>query len=365
LAVKVAVVGLGKMGVSHFAIANALSHFEVLAVCDASPLVTAGVQRVSNVRAVSRFEDILDLPELEAVIIATPTALHQPMIERAIERGLHLFCEKPLTLSADASEALATRAEQAGLVTQVGYHNRFVGTFIEFKRLLDAGVIGPVRHFLAEAYGPVVTKPAKPTWRGKKGEGGGALLDYAAHPLNLLNWYAGATERCDAALQRSVFSSGVEDEVYAQLAFASGASAQLSVNWSDSSHRKMTTRITAWGEGGKIYADRQELQLFQNGALPIPEGLTEGWNVRYTTELTAPVSFYLRGEEYSAQLEEFAANVEARRTASRNDFRQSAQTDRAIDLIEKAAGGAVAPAPKAQARPARRGFLAGAFGRSG
>ncbi len=57
--------------------------------------------------------------------------------------------------------------------------------------LLDAGAIGEVTHVLGEAYGPVVLKPKGGTWRSRAAEGGGCLYDYAAHPINLLNWYLG------------------------------------------------------------------------------------------------------------------------------------------------------------------------------
>ena len=82
-------------------------------------------------------------------------------------------------------------ATRRGLVTQVGYHNRFVGAFQEVKRLLDAGAIGEVTHVLGEAYGPVVLKPKGGTWRSQRTEGGGCLYDYAAHVLDLVNWYIG------------------------------------------------------------------------------------------------------------------------------------------------------------------------------
>ena len=205
--------------------------------------------------------EAMKLDGLDAIIVATPTASHEAIVREALERGLHVFCEKPLTLSDEVSRELADLAEHKGLVTQVGYHNRFVACFGELKRLVDAGAIGKVSHVLGEAYGPVVTRPAKATWRGKAELGGGALMDYAAHPLNLLNWYFGAATGCDSAILSRIFSKGVEDEVYASLRFAD-VSAQLSVNWSDASQRKMTTQVTVWGEHGKLYADRQELRAF-------------------------------------------------------------------------------------------------------
>jgi predicted dehydrogenase len=361
--IKMAVIGLGKMGLSHLAIANGLSGIEIVAIADSAPLVGSALSKVTGIRHLSDAKDALKLEALDAIIVATPTASHEAIVRAAISRGLHVFCEKPLTLDERVSAELASRAEEAGVVTQVGYHNRFVACFGELKRLVDAGAIGRVSHVLAEAYGPVVTRSAKATWRGKAELGGGALMDYAAHPLNLLNWYFGAATSCDGAVLSQIFSKAVEDEVYASLRFGE-VSAQLSVNWSDSSQRKMATQITIWGERGKLYADRQELRAFFWDKSHAPEGYGEGWNVRYTTELTQPVEFYIRGEEYSAQLETFRDRIAGKSKNATNTFADAALTDSAIHLIRAAAAGRPPQTPAAAANDERRGLLSRVLGRS-
>lgn len=360
MAIRVAVVGLGKMGISHLAIVNALEDFEVVAICDSATLVGQVIEKYGKLSYAPSYEDVISQPDLDAVIIATPTTTHAPMVRAALEKGLHVFCEKPLTLSAAESEALAQLAQSRGLVAQVGYHNRFIGTFSEIKSLLAAGALGRVSHVQAEAYGPVVLKPSKPTWRGKAGQGGGCLYDYAAHPLNLMNWYFGQPDGCTGAMLKSGFSAEVDDEVYAGLTFGDGPTAQLSVNWSDPSVRKMTTRISIWGEGGKIYADRQELQVFLTGNAPVPDGYQEGWTVKYITELQAPVSFYLRGEEYSAQLEAFGKAIKVSGSGVENDLGAAAETDATIEMIRATALGGVSSGVSMAARPQRSG---GMFGR--
>jgi predicted dehydrogenase len=224
-------------------------------------------------------------------------------------------------------------AADRDLVTQVGYHNRFVGAFGEVKRLVDAGAIGTVTHALGEAYGPVVLKPKGSTWRSQKNEGGGCLYDYAAHPIDLLHWYLGEQVGVSGTILNSVFSRETDDEVYSTLYFRQGATAQISVNWSDESHRKMTTRTTLWGTAGRIYADRQECQVYLRDTARLPEGYDYGWNVRYTTDLTDPVWFYLRGEEYSAQVDHFVQRVKERRVEGVNGFSSAAMTDKTIAMM--------------------------------
>ena len=119
----------------------------------------------------------------------------------------------------------------------------------------------------------------------------------------------------------------------------------------------MTTRLTVWGTGGRIYADRQECQAYLRGTAPIPEGYREGWNVRFATELTEPVWFYLRGEEYSAQIDAFVRRVEAGREDGVNGFASAAVTDRSIAMLAADAARdplAVANDGSGAARPAAR-----------
>jgi predicted dehydrogenase len=331
--IKLAVVGLGKMGMSHLAIVNAHPEVELAAVCDASSYVLGVLQKYTGVTTYSDYDAMLRELELDAVLIATPSRTHASMVRTALERGLHVFCEKPFTLTVEDADELTALGRNKGLVTQVGYHNRFVGAFAEVKALLDAGAIGRVTHVLGEAYGPVVLKPKGGTWRSRKDEGGGALYDYAAHPLNLLNWYLGEPVGVGGTVLNSIFSREIDDEVHSTLYYEGGQSARISVNWSDESYRKMTTRITIWGTAGRIFADRQECQVYLRDTSRVPDGYEPGWNVRYTTELTDAVGFYLRGEEYSAQIDHFVERVREGRVDGINGFQSAAETDRVISMI--------------------------------
>lgn len=331
--IRLALIGLGKMGLSHHAMINAHPQVSVDAVCDGTGYLLDVLNKYTGVRTFSDYRKMFDEVPLDAVIIATPSSLHAEMVRTALERGIHVFCEKPFSLDTAEGEALTALARDKGLVNQVGYHYRFVGAFQEVKRLLDAGAIGEVSHIMAEAYGPVVLKPKGSTWRTQRAEGGGCLYDYAAHPLNLVNWYFGSPQGVGGTVLNSIFSKETDDEVFSTLYFADGKSAQLSVNWSDESYRKMSTKITIWGTAGRIYADRQECQVYLRDSAKIPAGYQKGWNVRYTTDLTEPVWFYVRGEEYSAQLDYFVRCIEEKRSDNVNSFASAVATDRVMAMM--------------------------------
>jgi predicted dehydrogenase len=353
--VKIGVAGLGKMGISHFAIVNSHPETEVV-VCDSSKIVLEVLEKYTDV-PVFRDYDAMLAAGLDAVLIATPSRLHEPMVHKAIERGIHVFCEKPFCLDWRKSEELAALAAARGRVNQVGYHYRYAGAFREMKRLVEAGAIGEITHVLAEAYGPVVLRRQGSTWRTERVEGGGCLYDYAAHPINLINWLFGLPEQVSGTVLNSIFSAATDDEVYSTFTYPSGLSVQLSVNWSDESFRKMSTRITLTGTRGRIVADRQDLQAYLRAPVAL-RGYREGWNVKYTTELTPGVRFNLRGEEYSAQIDDFVEAVRDGTQRSPNGFAAAAETDRTIALMlaDRAGERAVSAAPAARAAPRRAWF---------
>jgi predicted dehydrogenase len=327
------------MGLSHFSIINAHNDVKVVGVCDSSGYILDILGKYTGVDTYVDFGMMLESANVEAAVISTPSSFHATMVRECLERGIHVFCEKPFCLDPDDSIALAALAREKGLVTQVGYHNRHLATFAEVKRILDLGVLGKVTHVLAEAYGPVVLKPKGSTWRSKKAEGGGALYDYAAHPADLLTWYFGRPESVSGTVLGQVFSAETEDEVFTTLMWPGGLSGHLSVSWSDESQRKMTTRISIWGTNGRIFVDRQEIQIYLRDAALAPQGYGKGWTVRYTTDLTSEVSFYVRGEEYSAQLDTWVRRIGENALSGIADFAEASVTDELLHAILNSADG--------------------------
>jgi scyllo-inositol 2-dehydrogenase (NADP+) len=323
--VRAALVGLGKMGLSHFAIINAHPRLSLQAVCDASGYLLDILGQNTGVKTYSDYNELLAKEQLDCIFIATPSSSHASMVEAALRRGLKVFCEKPFVLDPAEGYRLADMAESAHLTNQVGYHFRFVATFAEARRLLGLELLGRVHHVRAEAYGPVVLRPAGSSWRSRKTEGGGALFDYACHAIDMLNYLFGVPSAVSGTIFNSVFSEAVDDEIYSNLHYGGGMSGQLAVNWSDESTRKMSLRIHAWGTNGRMSIDRQEMQIYLRKAKP-EERLEQGWNTRDTTALTKPVWFYLRGEEYSAQIDNFVECVEQGVTPI-STFRTASDTD--------------------------------------
>ena len=361
--IRTAMVGLGKMGLSHLSIVRAHPDIELVAGCDASTYLTDILSKNSGLKCYADFDRMLAEEQLDAIVIATPSKLHASMVEKALNKGLHVFCEKPFVLDVSDGERLVALAESKALVNQVGYHYRFVGAFKEAARIVRSGALGTVHHVRAEAYGPVVLRQKGGTWRSAKNEGGGALYDYACHAIDLVNFIFGAPASVGGVVRHGVFSQDVDDEVYATFHYPTGASGQLCVNWSDESFRKMSTKISIWGTQGRITVDRQECQVYLREPSAVLPEFGKGWTVRYTTDLVEQVWFYLRGEEYSAQIDYFAKSIEQRRLDGENTFRSALEADRVVSMI---LAGNLEPQAKvggiAAAQTPPKGLLARIFG---
>lgn len=331
--IKVTLIGVGKMGLSHFAIISAHPEVQVVAVCDSAAYLTSAISSQLGVKTYQDHNKMFRECDFDAVIISTPNSSHYDLAKMALEQGIHVFLEKPLCLNVSQGIELAAIAKERELTNQVGYHNRFIGTFQEMRRLLKAGAIGEVHHLEGKAFGQVVIRPKTgKTWRSKKSEGGGCLHDYACHVLDLMNFLTEAPEAVCSAQLQSIFSTDIEDAVYATLAYKSGATGYLEANWSDPAYRKMSTTITAYGKKGKIVADRQELRIYLRDGERF-EDLEDGWSSKYITELQKPVNFYIRGEEYSAQLDHFVDSIQGKKVEVETSFETASETDQVIEKI--------------------------------
>lgn len=333
---RVALIGAGKMGLSHLSILGAHPDVQIVGVCDTTKLVRDVLEKYSHYSCYTDYIKMITEVKPDAVFVAVPTKFHYSFVKELLLRKIHVFVEKPFCLTEEQGRELVDLAAAQGVVNQVGYHNKFVGTFREVKRLAQGGFLGDIYHFTGEAYGPVVITKKAETWRSDPAEGGGCLMDYASHVIDLINDILSPIVASKGSLLKSIYSSKVDDAVYSLLQLSSDITGVLSVNWSDETYRKMSTSVTIVGTKGKIISDANELKAYFTTA-DFPPGYSKGWNIKYVTDLTEQVDFYLRGEEYSAQIDYFVDAVSGKVPNTINNFKSAWLTDKAIAIIKNSA----------------------------
>ena len=131
--VKVGLIGAGKMGISHLAILGAHPDVQVAGVCDTSKMTIDALEKYSPFPCFTDYKKMLSQAKPDAVVIAVPTKFHAAMVGEMLSLGIHVFVEKPFCLNPAESVSLINMAREKKLVNQVGYHNKFIGTFSEVK----------------------------------------------------------------------------------------------------------------------------------------------------------------------------------------------------------------------------------------
>ena len=332
--IKIAIIGIGRMGMTHYSIINSHPDVEIKAVVDTSSLILSMINKyLKGTNTYTDYTELFENENIDAVIICTPPTLHYPVAIRASEKGIHVFSEKPFTTKKDKAEELTVRFLQKGLINQVGYVNRFNDIFQTVKQHIEKGTIGNVINFKSEMYSRTITKSEEgKTWRDSRENGGGAVFEVASHAIDLVNFLIGKPDKVTGTSMTSIYSKNVEDAVNATFLYKNGISGTLNVNWSDESFRKPTNKIEIFGSQGKILADQHGIKIFMKKNSP-EQNLRMGWNTLYITDVFKPVPFYVRGNEFTAQLYHFIDCIQDKEKKNKCTFRDATDTLEVIEAI--------------------------------
>lgn len=320
------VVGGGKMGASHLAILNRLLDTTQVALVDPSRLARF-IYGNQGIHTFSSLDAALAEPvQWMGAVVATPTRSHYEVAHTLLERGIPCFVEKPLTLDPDRSEALVKIQQRTRTVTQMGLVLRFVQPFVRLRAIVQSGVLGNPLEYRASMLGNVIAKPGNTGWRTDFTQGGGCLNEYGPHLLDLCRALFGEVHALESAAFGTRYSSRADDSVDVTWRHTCGTVGTLRLDWCDTRYRKSYTAFDVRFEGGQVHANTAEIQ--------VQPSAHAGLSAKQLTELMAPVlpfpvNFYLRGEEYSLQLELFLERVLGRRV-----LRADIDRDMAADLSD-------------------------------
>jgi predicted dehydrogenase len=327
-------IGFGRMGITHFSILNNHPDVDVVAICDESSTLLDALKKYLTAKSYSDYKKMIANEKLDFVVISTPTESHAEIIKVAIDNNIHVFSEKPFCLNADEGEKILNYLSEKPVVNQVGYVNRFNEVFVEVKKLLQAGLLGDIKNFSSEMYGATVLKDSKSGWRSTKKMGGGCLYEMASHCIDLAVYLFGKPDKVAGSIMQNIYSSEVEDLVSSTLLYDKGYCGTIHVNWSDASYRKPTNIVKVFGTKGRIVADKHAYKVFLRD--PAPEhGFNEGWNTRYITEFAESVRFYVRGNEFTRQLDYFVECVGKKQFDSTASFAEALKTDAVMEEITR------------------------------
>jgi predicted dehydrogenase len=331
---KAGFIGFGRMGMTHYSILNSHPSVQISAVCDQSSTMLNILNKYVGVEVFSNYQDMIDNTDLDFVIISTPSDSHSEIINLAIRNNLHIFTEKPFAMTSDDGRKSLEYLHGKHLVNQVGYVNRFNEVFMEVKRLVDNNVIGDVQNIRSEMYGATVLRDSGSSWRSRRKTGGGCMYEFASHCIDLAVYLVGEPDKVVGSFMQSIYSSNVEDLVSSNFIFNNDCTGNIMVNWSDETYRKPANMVTISGTRGKIIADKLSYKIYLKEPNP-HNGFHEKWNTRYITDFAKGVRFYVRGNEFTRQLDYFVESIEQGREDNISSFEEALKTDIVMEKITK------------------------------
>jgi len=224
--VRIGVVGTGAIAqLAHLPVLAKMRGAELVAVCDNDrPKARSLADRFGVPDVFTDIEDLLELDELEAVVIATPNHLHEPHVLSALAAKRHVLCERPLSLTSRGVERILAAAARADRTVTVGNNHRYRTDVQTLSRFIQGGELGKTIGFRAGAYH---FKGLSEGWRLRRAEsGGGAFLDYGLPLLDLALWIADYPDpvRVTAHMDRGRSSGAVEEAMVVQLECTAGSS---------------------------------------------------------------------------------------------------------------------------------------------
>jgi predicted dehydrogenase len=181
------------MGAAH---ANYLAQMEethLVSVADVDEKSAARIASETGAGTYADYRQLIDAGGIEAVVVATPHPFHRAMTEYAARHGIHVLCEKPIAVSVAEADSMIETCRASGVLLGVVFQQRTEPSRRTMKRLIDRGVLGELyRISMTVSYYRPQSYYEAASWRGTwKGEGGGILMNQAAHALDQLVWMGG------------------------------------------------------------------------------------------------------------------------------------------------------------------------------
>jgi len=261
---RIGLIGAGLIGSTHAMVLRQIADVahpgRVRFTAVADPLETQREhfrERFGFEKAYADAAALLRDAELDALFLCTPTRYHAEIFHAAVERGLSIFCEKPLAMSWAEGKEMVEHAEAKGVPTQIGLVLRFSAVYAAMKAEAERPQMGPP---VAVVFRDDQCFPIRgvhhTAWRKDRSlTAGGTMIEHGVHDIDLMTSMFGPIARLCAWQKNRAGHPGIEDYVAIEAEFASGLQAQLVNLWHDVVKRYSNRRLEIFCQNGFIASD--------------------------------------------------------------------------------------------------------------
>lgn len=244
---RIAIVGCGNVSRMHFEALNENKNTLLVACCDNVPEKADKMAEKYNIKAYYSFEEMLSDAQPDVLHICTPHYLHAPMAMSAMEKGIHVFCEKPLAIHYEDALKMCDCARQNNVYLAACFQNRYNMSSQYLRELVESKKYGNIVAVKADVTWDRDEKYYSDDWHGTLDkEGGGVIINQCIHTLDLIQWFVGdevisvdgsvsqkrlkgKVETEDTADALITFKNGVQALFYGTLCYKANSSVFLEI----------------------------------------------------------------------------------------------------------------------------------------
>jgi predicted dehydrogenase len=225
--IRIGILGAGGIAQRHLQALLAHEEVVVTAICDTNPENAKRLAAEADAKATSDFDKLLASNLIDGLYICLPPFAHCGQVERAAQQGIHIFIEKPIALDSSRARSMVEVCSGAGIVSQVGYQNRFGYATQKLKEMIDDGSAGKVTLFDGRY---ACNSLHSPWWRDKL-KSGGQIFEQVIHTYDIAMYFLGKPESVSGIVSnlchQEVENYTVEDTAVGLIRFKSGALATI------------------------------------------------------------------------------------------------------------------------------------------
>lgn len=228
----VAIIGAGNIGRLRAEVINRSSHTRVRVVADIDAQRAENLAKVAGAVGTTDCEKAVRDPNVDLVVVSTPTKFHVYASHCALSSGKHVLCEKPLARSSAEARSMIAAAASRNTVLKTGFNYRHMAHVRKAKELITTGALGPL-HFLRCRYGHGGRPGYEKDWcTSRELSGGGVLIEQGIHIIDLVRHLLGEPIEVIADVQRLFWGfPDVEDNCFLLMKTGNSQVAQIHVSW--------------------------------------------------------------------------------------------------------------------------------------
>lgn len=257
--IKLGIIGCGGIATAHLKAARE-NNLPIISVSDISQAaVDRFLAEIPGAKGFTSYTEMLDQGDLTAIILSTPPRSHAEVAIAALERGIHVLCEKPLAADLAEAHLIEEAVTRSGACLMMAFRHRFTAAQQSIKAFLETGELGRIVLFQNVFGGPA--RGMTERWFSKYAiSGGGTLMDTSIHSIDLFRHYCGEVISFSGELDRAFEGTDVEDSAVLTLRSESGALGIVASSWN---YGVGVADLRIIGEKGSIVYDYTQPTVYQ------------------------------------------------------------------------------------------------------